>query len=178
MTCIVGYRDKGRVYIGGDNRASDTSMYIEQRRDLKVFKLKNMLIGCTTSYRMIQILQYSFTPPEHKKKDSDMKYLVDSFIPKIIKTYKKLTYMLDGDKEGGNFLLGYNNKLYNVYDNFQVAEPELPYTACGCGQPYALGAMHILDTLKITPEEKITRAIQAAELHNAGVGSPIQIMSI
>ena len=63
MTCIVGCIHNGKVFLAGDQLGSN-GYYKENHEKLtKVFKVGEFLIGYTTSFRMGQILQYSWTPP-------------------------------------------------------------------------------------------------------------------
>lgn len=178
MTCIVGYVEKGKVYIGGDNLASNRLGYKQTRIDEKIFKTKNMLFGFTTSYRMGQLLQYSFTPPVHKKGESDMKYLVNTFIPKLLEAYRKFAFIAEDANRGGQFLLGYKGHLYHIQDDFQVAESSLFYDSCGSGEHYAMGALHALSEYEMTPEERVLKALSSATQHCTTVAPPYKVMSI
>jgi len=62
MTCIVGLVENGKVYIGGDS-AGVAGLDITTRKDEKVFQKENMIFGFTSSFRMGQILRYSFKNP-------------------------------------------------------------------------------------------------------------------
>ena len=66
MTAIVAIRQDNTVYMGGDS-AGVAGLKITIRKDPKVFINGNFLMGFTTSFRMGQLLQYSFKPPEHPK---------------------------------------------------------------------------------------------------------------
>lgn len=178
MTCIVGYVEKGKVYIGGDNLASDRIMNKQPRVDEKIFMVKNMLFGFTTSYRMGQLLQYSFYPPIHPKGVSDMKYLVNTFIPKLLKAYREFAFIPSDAITGGEFLLGYKGHLYHIESDFQVAESSSYYDACGSGEHYSLGALHVLRDYKMTPEERVIKALSAATQHCTTVAPPYKVMSI
>ena len=70
MTCIVGMVDKlaKNVIIGGDS-AESTNVNIFIRKDAKIFQNGNFIIGCTSSFRMIQLLRFTFKPPKIKTKD-------------------------------------------------------------------------------------------------------------
>ena len=70
MTCIVGIVDKlnNNVIMGADSAASSASIIVS-RKDVKMFRKGDFIIGCTTSYRMIQLLQYSLQLPEIGNKD-------------------------------------------------------------------------------------------------------------
>ena len=67
MTCIVALKDGNKVYLGGDGAASEEKTgLILQRIDPKVFRVGQFGIGFVDSFRMGQILQYSWTPPVYK----------------------------------------------------------------------------------------------------------------
>ena len=63
MTCIVAIAQNGVVYMGSDHAASDDKTgWILARKEPKVFKAGQYGIAFTDSFRMGQILQYSWTP--------------------------------------------------------------------------------------------------------------------
>lgn len=177
MTCIVGIKDKDIIYMGADSLGS-TSFDKSIRKDKKIFRNGEMLFGFTTSFRMGQILQYAFTAPEHPKGYSDFKYLVEQFIPAVIKTYRETSY-LTVEKEkafGGTFLLGYRKNLYQIENDFQVAQSMDNYAACGCGESFAMGSLYTTRKFDMTPKERIELAIKAAAEYSVGVGGPIHIL--
>lgn len=61
MTCIVEIVEKDRVYIGGDS-AGVSDLDITMRKDVKVFRVGDFVFGCTSSFRMMQIIRFSFKP--------------------------------------------------------------------------------------------------------------------
>lgn len=183
MTCIVGMKKDGKVYIGGDSLGSNSLLQKTVRADEKVFSNGDFIFGFTSSFRMGQILRYSFTPPDRPEKmEDDMDYLVSVFIPALIKCFDREGYghVENNVKTGGVFLLGYKGELYMVEEDYQVGKPTLPYEACGCGEDFAKGAMHVLMALsapEASAQDMITFAIQAAAVHSAGVAEPIKIVS-
>ena len=181
MTCIVGLVQEGKVHIGGDS-AGVAGLNIRERKDSKVFINKNFIFGFTSSFRMGNILRYSFSPPYHKPEIDDYQYLCTDWVDEIIRVFKDKGYAkVDSNKvSGGSFLVGYNGNLYSVDSDFQIGQSALPYDACGCGEDYALGAMKVITEEKPIeyPEKKIKIALQAAEKFSAGVCSPFNILSI
>lgn len=176
MTCIVAIKCFDKIYMGGDTLGSN--YYSKKIRvDQKIFKKNDMIFGFTSSYRMGQILQYSFDIPAHPDSMDDMKYLVDIFIPQLMETYKKYNWLKTKDNvaEGGVFLLGYKENIYKIEQDFQVGISEDNYDSCGCGESYALGSLHTTELYDISPEERIKYAINAAAQYSTGVGGPIQI---
>lgn len=179
MTCIIGMIDKKRrkVIMGADSASSNGSN-IFIRKDKKIFKNGEFVIGCTSSFRMIQLLRFSFKPPEIKNKDI-YEYMCTDFIDTIRECFKNGGFLqknTDGDDKGGMFLVAYKNRLFKIEADFQVAENLNGIDSCGCGQDFALGALYsCLNDASISTEEKINKALQAAEFLSIGVSRPFII---
>ncbi len=170
MTCIVGFIDNKnkKVIIGGDSAAvtSGGSYDITIRKDPKVFKNGDFIIGCTTSFRMIQLLRFSFKPPEINV-DDIYRYMCTDFINEVRNCFKN-----GGFEGGGDFIVGYKDRMFTVYDDFQVAEDLLGVSSVGCGSPYALGAIYSLIKSNKQPQDKVKFALETASLFSAGVEKP------
>jgi hypothetical protein len=119
MTCIVGLVDKGKVYIGGDSAGVKGSDY-RIREDEKVFRKENMVFGFTSSFRMGQILRYSFKIPGHESTKEDFDYLCTSFVDALIGCFKDKGYARTDNNvvSGGCFLVGYKGNLYQIHSDF------------------------------------------------------------
>jgi ATP-dependent protease HslVU (ClpYQ) peptidase subunit len=175
MTCIVGLVDEGNVYIGGDS-AGVAGLALTIRKDEKVFGNGPFIMGGTTSFRMLQLLRYKFSPPAQTVHQDDMEYMVTSFIDSARKCFAENGF---GDKdatEGGNFLVGYKGKLYTIERDYQVGIVANVFDAVGCGSDLALGAMFASEGL--TPEERINIALEAASTFSAGVAPPFVILKL
>jgi len=179
MTCIVGFADKGKVYIGGDSAAVDGQSIII-REDEKVFTNGDFIFGFTSSFRMGQILRYNFKPPERKVFGTDDEYLYGDFINGVIDIFKDNGYAKVelNQVEGGVFLFGYKGKLYYVGSDFQIGKLLKNYSAIGCGEYYAMGCLYALENIELSPKKKIEKALEAAEEFSTGVRGPFRIMSI
>lgn len=173
MTCIVGYIDKKnkKIVMGADS-AGVAGIDITIRKDQKVFKNKKFVIGCTSSFRMIQLLQFSFNPPPIKTKDI-YKYMCTDFINAVRKCFKDGGYLqkyTTGDEKGGVFLVAYKDRLFKIDNDFQVAEAIQGYDCCGCGENYALGS--IFNNTKDNAKEIVIDALTCAENFSGGVQRP------
>lgn len=176
MTCIVGYIDKAkdRVLIGADS-AGVSGYDITIRNDSKVFKNGDFIIGCTTSFRMIQLLRFSFVPPRVYDKDI-YEYMCTDFIEEVRKCFKDGGYLQkfeDGNDAGGQFLVGYKNRLFTIDNDFQVGEAKQGYDSVGCGVSYALGSIYT--NKKKDSRTIVLDALKTAEYFSAGVVSPFII---
>lgn len=180
MTCIVGLVSDNKVYIGGDS-AGVSDYHYSIRKDKKVFRRGEMIFGVSGSFRMGQILRYSFDIPIHLEGVDDFTYLCTDFIDGVIDSFTKKGYceVINGVAGGGFFLLGYRGNLYQIESDFQVAQVIKPFDACGCGEQYALGAMDIVVHDKtLTPEEKVIKALEVSESFCSGVRKPFNVVCL
>jgi len=177
MTCIVGIVDRktNNVVIGGDS-AGVINLDVTARKDEKVFENGNFIFGCAGSFRMMQLLRYSFTPPE-KPNIPTYKYMTTDFIDGIRKTFKKGGYLKkwsDGEEKGGVFLVGYENRLFKIDTDFQVIETLRGYDACGCGELYALAS--VFNSKKTNSKNIVLEALKTAEYFSGGVVAPFNFV--
>lgn len=178
MTCIVGYVDNDKIYMGADSAGSNGYSY-QIREDKKVFINKNMIFGFTSSFRMGQLLQYSLNIPDHDPRDSDFKYLCTTFMDSVIDCFKSKGFasIKDGEVSGGNFLLGYKGNLYEIQSDYQVGKVMEPFASVGCGEDYAKGALYALkNNTDLTPKQKILLALDAAQANSTGVKGPFNVL--
>ena len=72
MTCVIGIVDNGKVWMGGDSAAIDSEEEtITLRKDPKVFRNEDFLIGFAGTYRLGQLIQYMFNCP-YRKPDQEI----------------------------------------------------------------------------------------------------------
>ena len=179
MTCIVGYLDKKnkKVILGGDSAAvgEDTTFV---NNDSKVFGVGDFIIGCTTSFRMIQLLKFSFKPPKVKKEIFE--YMCTDFVNAVRECFIEGGFMEtfeNGSDKGGCFLVGYKNRLFRIEEDFAVFENANGIDAVGCGDEFALGALHTISDQQIKSDDKVIKALQTAAYYSNGVCEPFYIIS-
>jgi hypothetical protein len=177
MTCVAGIVEKGTIYLGADSCGSDGRLSKQNRKDEKVFVSGEFVMGFTSSFRMGQVLRYNFNPPPiHDEALEDlMRYMVGEFIPAVRNALKEAgyTHIEDNVEDGGTFLVGVRGRLFQVENDFQVGERHEPYTAIGCGDDLALGALFVT---KGSPRQRLKKALEAAEKFSAGVQRPFNFV--
>lgn len=182
MTCIVGLVHEGVAYIGGDSLGSN-GYSKTVRKDKKVFKVKGLestVIGYTSSYRMGQLLMYKDDLIDSRDVDKvDHEYIVTKTVPKIISLFEENGFgKIDSNvKRGGCFLLAHKDQLYSIEGDYQVGISSDAYAAVGCGEDFALGSLYATENTNLTPEERITMALEAAAKFSVGVEGPFDILS-
>ena len=181
MTCIVAMIDPktNTVVVGGDTLSVDAhNLSCGPRSDEKVFRNGPYVIGYTTSFRMGQLLRYNDLPVPDTWDVN--RFMVTTFIDAVrgIGEAKGFMSKNDGHDQFGTFIVGFEDKLYIVYDDLQVAVNADGLAACGCGQDLALGAARaLIDNTDLSPEEVVLEALKAASIYSAGVRGPYTIMS-
>ena len=177
MTCIVALRDQGVIYMGCDS-AGVGGYSRSNRVDPKIYRVGEMLIGFTTSFRMGQLLGYSLTLPWHHADVPVENYMVTAFIDAVRACLKTGGWAeKDKDQEkGGTFLVAYRTKIFEIQNDYQVAECVEPYNAVGCGVDLALGSLHTSErTNVVDAKTRVQMALEAAAAFSAGVYPPFSI---
>ncbi len=178
MTCIVALKHEDVIYMGADS-AGVGGLSLTVRNDPKIYRVGEVLFGFTTSFRMGQLLGYSFRMPLRDPVITVEKFMVTDFIDAVRTCLKNGGYAKkDNEVEhGGTFLVAYNKRLFYIDSDYQVGEAKLPFDACGCGQDLALGSLYSTSKASpaIPPRERIQLALEAAERFSVGVRGPFLI---
>jgi 20S proteasome alpha/beta subunit len=176
MTCIVAWKDKNGLYIGGDSAAIG-GLSITVRKDEKVFVNGPFIMGFSDSFRMGQLLRFSLKVPRQAPRTSDYEFMSTIFIEAVRKCLNDGGFAKKENNEetGGNFVVGYKDNLYEIDDDFQVAIPVDNYIALGCGQEFAYGSLYNPYAVS-NPLKKVRLALEAATKFSAGVRPPYRII--
>lgn len=179
MTCIIGFIKNKKVYIGGDS-AGVGGLDVTIRRDSKVFKNGNFIMGYTSSFRMGQLLRFKLKVAEQNEDQIDYEYMCTTFIDAVRKCLKDNGYAtIDNNCEAiGVFLVGYNGCLYSIGGDLQVGESHESFNSVGCGECYAKGAMEILTKSKQSPRQIIKKALSIVVKFSGGVRPPFNIVEL
>lgn len=178
MTCIVGVIENGVVTLGGDSAGVENDN-ITIRKDEKVFRNKEFIIGYTSSFRMGQLLRFRFTPPPISGKDL-YEYMCTEFVDGVRKCFEEYGFMQKykgGDEKGGEFLVGIRGRLFHIDDDYQVGEPVDGFMSVGSGMYYALGSLDTTNKNQIKPKDRVEIALRVAEKYSCGVSGPFNYVS-
>lgn len=144
MTCICGMVRNNHVYMAGDLMGSN-GFTGKVYPDSKVFVNGEFIIGYTSSFRMGQILEWNWQQPLRQEGISDREYMQLNVVESLRETFAAFGYGVKSGLEdiGGNFLIGYHGKLYEMQDNFSLLSVE-DFAAVGSGQYHAEAILHLL----------------------------------
>lgn len=181
MTCIVGIKTPHGILLAADSAGADSVTWAV-RRDAKLFTVQTLdmrdtfLIGYTTSFRMGQILRYSFQPPFRSSTVDAFQYLATDWVDAVRDCFKGKGFTRkesEGEEAGGEFLVGFAGRLFTVESDYQIAENADNYAAVGSGRQVAYGALHATTQIA-DAKERAEIAIRAAAHHTPFVREPIQ----
>ena len=190
MTCIIGYVDKASssssnkpvVWLGGDSCGSGNgSDHIYKNN--KVFHYMNnpnIIMGGTTSFRHLDLLETTeglFDDFEGLENITRLD-IVKHFIPRVQKVFQGNYLRGDDTDRGGNFLLGINDKLFEIQNDYSVLEPDSGIIAVGCGEDTAIVMLDAYNTLtKETPQTKLFKTLEYVSNYNQGVKPPFTVIN-
>lgn len=167
MTCIVGIETETCVYVAGDFQGS-SEIQKSDYHNSKVFKIGDVVIGYTTSYRFGQLLEVHLTTPITPARTEDIyKWLIKTLVPEI------RNILLEAKEECGDALIAVRNQLYQLSSDYSVLRSVNGFDAVGSGAHYALGCLHAqsrLDDLQ-GPTLTLSRALQTAHHFSPTVGA-------
>ena len=177
MTVIAGVVSGGKVWIGGDSAGVNDRGDLQLRKDSKVFRFGQLLIGCSGSWRINQRIKYlsptSLEPPETSV--NAHWYLCNCVLPWLREFTKDLP------EEEFELLIGFCGHLFHTYGARQVSEEIAGYEACGCGAQVSRGSLFtssLSARMDMNPKWRIENALQAAERFCSGVRGPFNILEI
>jgi len=184
MTCIVAIAQNGTVYMGSDHAASDDkSGWIIARKEPKCFKVGQYGIAFTDSFRMGQILQYSWTPPKYTptKTNSGLdKFMRTKFVDSVKDAFREHGYgsIVSGQEDvGGIFIVGLEGRIFTIDEDFHVGEAVVNYMAEGSGAFFAMGALFATKNQK-NPKMRIKTALEAASEFSMSVAPPFTYIQV
>lgn len=181
MTSVIGYAANGHVWIAGDSCVgNDNDQFVTLNK--KVFRVGELLIGCSGSLRRWQLLQYELALSPDDDGGDPERYIVTVVVEAIRRLFadRAAAIIEDGMEYGGTFIIGYRGHLYEMDNNYQVLERTSQTAAIGTGGPYALGAFHgMIDTIPgVNIPLLLTRALEISARFASCVAPPFVVESV
>ncbi len=185
MTCCIGYKCDEGIMLATDS-AGVAGYRTRARSDKGPFRRtegeSEYLFACAGSFRFHQLVQYKLSLPKYRPGDDVFEYMVNDWIEALRQCLKAngAAHIENSIEEtAGLLLVGFQQRLFTIFGDFQVAEYDDPYTAIGCGEEWAMGALY---TLEYKAEDWrasgiVLKAMQAANHFSGGVCPPYHFLS-
>lgn len=180
MTCIIGVidREDNSVWVGGDSLGSNghTKSIELQPKVFRRQESRNVVIGSTSSFRHIDLLRYGgdlfseVSCPNHES-------MVMNVVPKMIALFNEGVNDDRSEGKGASLIIGIDNKLYEIQDDYSVLEPAMGFCSVGSGEEVAMGSLITTSNLDIPISGRIALALEAAEKYCCSVQRPFTIIN-
>lgn len=185
MTVIVGYKDKGKVWMAADSEV--TRGWVRGVSTLpsnyKIFRphsdMPHLVVGHTGSVRDGNIFQYlvSYLPELVDQKNGlTMSYIVAEIVPSLFEALQKSKRLkeVDGkiDDFRGAIMMAYRGSLYVVFGDGAVIEAD-EYCAIGSGEEHAIGFLNRASSSDV--RSRVIDAVKSACVSSVGVGGSVVI---
>lgn len=185
MTAIAGIAKDGNVWIGADSLSSWGDYLIRNTAVSKVFQEGPFLIGVCGYGRLIQILRYvgrKLDDPSllygHDKTPA-IEFMSTVFAKTVrekVREFGSLHASHGTEDILGSFLVGFRGQLFRVDGDLCVTDFCDGLAATGSGDSYAYGSLATTEGTKLTPEQRIEKALQVAERFCGSVRGPFTIL--
>lgn len=189
MTAIVALKANGIVYMGCDSIFMDTDTYqVAKRTQSKLIVKDEMIIGITSGNgcKIFQTIQFKLKLTTTKKIPTEdlLEYMVNNFCGKLYKLLRIENLLVEDDDRKGSdpslspadLLIGIRGKIFQIGQDFDVAELDMPFFAIGSGGDYALGSLEATNNLlSMDPEHQVLFALKTAAKFTAGVREPFNL---
>ncbi|MGD0777885.1 MAG: hypothetical protein ABSC05_34290, partial [Candidatus Solibacter sp.] len=134
-----------------------------------VFLLDDYVFGVSGPARVLQVLRYKFKPPRKPQGSNWPEFMATAFINAIdrqLEISQKDFAALVGTNGGG---------IFHLDSEFGISQWQDGFDACGCGSPFALGALHCSNG---KPRDRLHAALEAAAYFDQRVRSPFTILEL
>lgn len=192
MTCIVAveepiFDDNAEIagyeaVLGCDSFLGSTTTK-DQTSTPKFFeKGKRFFIAFAGGVRGSQAVEHNLFFRKIRRNEDELQYLVTVVANEVQQAFTNtgINIKSDGnaDRSDTMFLICLNGKVFTLQNDYSVIRSLHGYATAGAGQDFALGALAAMSTEVMLPEDRVRRALEAAEKHNPFVCHPFHIIKV
>lgn len=182
MTCIIALEHNNFAYLGSDSFLGGA--FIRDQVDRPKFFKKNdrFYIAVAGGLRGAQIVEHGIRFRKLRKNEDEEAYLVTEVSRKLQIAFTKAGANIKDegnvDMHDSSFMVCINGKIFVIQHDYSIIRSRHGFAAIGAGQDFALGAMEVLKSQKMSPEEKITKALEVAAHFSPQVCGPFHIVEV
>lgn len=183
MTVIVGICDGRSVHMASDSFAGN-GYYALRVRQPKLIKavVPNggaILYGVSGDSRAAYLLS-EMEMPERPPDVSTRWYIGDVLVNAIRERFRAAGYLIKENEQDKadtfTMLVGYDGRLFSIWNTFDVVEADHNYMAVGSGMEVSLGAL--FTTIGIDPLRRLEMVMEATAEHQPYVCAPFHYEGI
>lgn len=167
MTTILAVQHRNGFTIAADKQVTADDRAFIHNEVLKITRNGEYVIAGAGNARYCDIIQYGWTPPKYDGTDP-YRFMVSTFVPSLRKAHEETGYTLKDD-EVFKFIIGLNNKLFYVAEDYSVLKTKTNIYGIGTGAAYAIGAYEAGSTIE--------NAVRIASKFDVNSGGGVQVVS-
>lgn len=183
MTVVIGYVNKKtkEVIMGADRCvSSNLERYtFSCSKIYQPYENPNFLIGIAGDPRVHQLIKAFLVLPREEELAMnnliiDDNYIVRYIIPKIGGILIEQNYP-DPELNQSSIMIAYKDKVWKIGNGFQLISFEDDFLTIGSGQFAARGVLSTLEDIKMSPMNKVIKALTLSTKMAVGVEGPYDI---
>lgn len=154
MTTIVAVQGPEWAVVGSDSRVTEEygRTYTLAKAGSKVAKNRKYLLGAAGDVRAINILAYSFRPPDAQSfVDAKLdRFITSEFVPSLRACFEKQGYAdrrnsdTGAAETGAQVLVVINGAIYVISEDYSWVRDVVGLYGLGSGGDFAVGVLHAL----------------------------------
>ena len=183
MSVVVAIKENGRVYVGSDSQMTcgSSKVTLSNPSNYKIWNVENtdtaLMAGVGSAREICAIKAYEnlIDKVDYKKGYVDYDILIDEVEPlirEILIDHKYLNPTNPYKDIESRYLFAINDEMYTIEKGAVYAHEG--YVVLGSGSSESMGSLASMDD-KISPKERIIKAIKATSLNDLYVDYPIII---
>ena len=183
MTTLIAFQHDDFCIIAADTQTTGYDLRADCSPMGKIAQNGKYLVSAAGLVRGMNLIQYAFNPPvAPRAKDLD-KFMVNSFVPSLRKTFAMSGYDIKSDGMAASFendfIVAINGTLYFIDEGYGLERTKDKVYCTGSGMKLALGAAYALGLEECDDYEEaieiLEAAVKAAIRYDINSGGQVQI---
>lgn len=182
MTCIVALEHKGTAYLGSDSFMGNADSRDQTSRPKFFTKGDQFVVGFAGSFRGAQVVEHDIKFRQCRSTEDAEAYLVVEVAKKLQHVFSQVGANVKNeetqDSTDASFLICLHGKVFTLQQDYSVIRSSHGFASIGIGRDFALGALSAMVRMRLSPEEKIRRALEIATDLSPQVCGPFHIIEV
>jgi ATP-dependent protease HslVU (ClpYQ) peptidase subunit len=183
MTTLIAFQHEDFCVIAADTQTTGYDLRADCSPMGKIAQNGKYLVSAAGLVRGMNLIQHAFNPPTPPRAKNLDKFMVNSFVPVLRKTFALSGYDIKSDGTAASFendfIVAVNGTLYFIDEGYGLERTKDKVYCTGSGMKLALGAAYALGLEECDDYEDaieiLEQAVKAAIRYDINSGGQIQI---
>lgn len=183
MTTLIAFQHEDYCIIAADTQTTGYELRSDCSPMGKIAKNGKYLVSAAGLVRGMNLIQHAFTPPNPPKSKNLDRFMVNSFVPSLRKTFGLSGYDIKSDgmpaSFENDFIIAVNGTLYFIDEGYGLERTKDKLYCTGTGMKLALGAATALGIEEVDDYEEaidvMEIAVKTAMKYDINSGGQVQI---